>query len=100
MHVISVALEQSSLAFGQFNVSVDDDKYIRHDNGPATMLMPQGPPLTVRVGHDNPNGTARIHGRTPLRLYFQAHYTRGDTVYIRVHAPDRLELLPTPPRAE
>jgi hypothetical protein len=50
-------LGPTSVGRGQSNVPVDSDKYVRSDDGPATILMPQGLPIDGRVAHDNPNGT-------------------------------------------
>jgi hypothetical protein len=57
MQVYAAYLGPTSVGRGQINVPVDSDKYVRSDDGPVTILMPQGPPIDGRVADDNPNGT-------------------------------------------
>ena len=88
-------LEKTYYNHGFFNVKVDYDGFIRKSNGPiAIQLGYGGHAIPGRVNRTaNLNNTARIHGRSELRNWFQANFQIGDELIVDVQAPEHIVLL-------
>ena len=73
MPTMQLRLEPTYRKQGFFNVRVDFDRFVTRDERPIDLYLGDASePVQGRVDRKaNRNGTARIHGRKPLREYFQ-----------------------------
>ena len=77
---------------GFFNVPRDADRFIGQ-TGSLELTLGEGKSIEALVRrNENPNGTARIHGRAALRDWFQANYPREGVVVVRAISPQHLTL--------
>lgn len=78
---------------GFFNVTVEFDGFVRHDEGPVILALADNGKVTAHVDRTaNPNGTARIRGNAALRDWCQATYQQMDTVPVRFDTPNHMTL--------
>lgn len=77
---------------GFFNVPRDADCFVGQE-GSLELTLGEGKSIEGLIRRcENPNGTARIHGRAALRDWFQANYPRGGVVVVRAISPQNLAL--------
>jgi hypothetical protein len=87
-------LEKTYFNAGFFNVRVGFDEYVRHDNGPITLILGDDGRSTQGIVSRtaNRNGTARIFGRQPLREWFQTNFSLYDIVNVDFVSFERIRL--------
>lgn len=96
MQPFQLTLHETYYQNGFFNVTVAYDQYVRNDNGSVRIYLGNTDDyIDGRVDRNaNPNGTARIVGRSELRDWFQQDFKVMDTVIVKFLSPEVILLLP------
>lgn len=90
--VFSLRLYKTYYNQGFFNVPRAFDHLVG-DEGTVTLALDGSSEIKGHIDRRaNPNGTARVFGRVPLRNWFQRNYSEGDTVPVRFESPRRMVL--------
>lgn len=92
--VFQLVLHPTYYKMGFFNIPREFDRYVRPDQGVATIaLRNKSQKLEVYVNRTaNRNGTARIMGGTALRQWFQSQYDESDVVPVVFVSPTKMEI--------
>ena len=94
MVVFKLRLEQTYWLKGFFNVPVDYERFLSHDDGPVDIFLGNAvEPTPGRMSRSaNRNATPRVFGNKPLREFFQSHFKVGDYVSVEFVSPVALRL--------
>src|SRR5688572_13236585 len=89
MVVFKLRLEQTYWVKGFFNVAVDYERFLSHDDGPVDIFLGNAvEPTSGRMTRSaNRNATPRVFGNRPLRDFFQSHCKVGDYVSVDFLSP-------------
>ena len=94
LQIYKLTLAKSYYDKGFFNLGVDVNNLIRHDNGPITLLLgDERRAIDGRVDRNaNQNGTPRVFGNRQLADWFQQNFAQNTTVDIEILSPRQLWL--------
>jgi hypothetical protein len=89
MVIFKLRLEQTYWSKGFFNVPVDFERFLSHDDGPVDIFLGDAvEPVSGRMSRNaNRNATPRVFGNKPLLDFFQSHFKVGDYVNVEFVSP-------------
>jgi hypothetical protein len=81
---LKLRLEETYWAKGFFNVPVDYERFLSHDDGPVDIFLENADePRPGRMSRSaNRNATPRVYGNKPLQEFFQSRFKVGDYVNV------------------
>ena len=84
MPIFHLELQRTYWSQGFFNITVDYDRFVRSSEGEVELILGKnGSRIKGTINRSaNPNGTARILGRAPLKKWFQANFKQGGIVNV------------------
>ena len=96
MPVMRLRLEATYREKGFFNVRADFERFVSVEDCPIDIYLGDSPePVRGRVERkSNNNGTPRVHGRMPLREYFQ-RFSQGTFFDVELRSPIAIRIRPT-----
>jgi hypothetical protein len=94
MVVFKLRLEQTYWLKGFFNVPLDYERFLSHDDGPVAIFIGDAvEPTSGRMSRTaNRNATPRVFGNKPLRDFFQSHFKVGDSMSVELLSPVAMRL--------
>lgn len=94
MVVFKLRLEQTYWLKGFFNVPVDYERFLSHDDGPVDIFLGDAvEPTSGRMSRSaNRNATPRVFGNKPLRDFLQSQFKVGDYVSVEFLSPVAIRL--------
>lgn len=89
-----LTLGQEYWSKGFFNVPVDFERFLSHEDGPIDLYLGTATePTPGRMSRSaNRNATPRVFGSRPLREFFQTRFKRGDVVLIELVSPHSIRI--------
>jgi hypothetical protein len=92
--IFELTLQRTYYEKGFFNVTTDFDRFVRSEEGPVRLkLGVNGEEIQGKIDRrSNPNGTARIFGRSMLRDWFQRNFELMDVVAVDLSSRDIVAL--------
>lgn len=94
MTIFNLKLQNTYFERGFFNVVVDYDRYVRKAEGPVRIKLGRnGIEINGKLDRKaNLNGTARIYGSGPLKIWFQNNFEPMDIVTADLSSQDIIVL--------
>jgi hypothetical protein len=94
MVVFKLRLEQTYWSKGFFNIPVDFERFLSHDDGPVDIFLGSGSVAALgrMTRSANRNATPRVFGNKPLQEFFQSHFNVGDCVYVELLSPHSVRI--------